>query len=182
MVYLFLAEGFEEIEALTPVDILRRAGVKVTTVGIGNRTVVGSHGIPVTADLTEDEFMKVLSNDNLSAIILPGGMPGTKNLDASKTVDKALETAVFGEKLICAICAAPMILGKRNLLKGREAICYPGFEQYLTGAVISNDNVAVSDNIITAKGMGVALDFSLNIVEKLKDIETLEKIRKSVIA
>ena len=123
MTYIFLAEGFEEIEALTPLDLLRRAGVDVKTVGIGGKRVVGSHGIAVEADIDENEV-----SGPLDMIILPGGMPGTKNLMASETVMTAIHHAVQENAFIAAICAAPMILGKLGMLKGAEAVCYPGFE------------------------------------------------------
>ena len=120
MVYLFLAEGFEEAEALIPVDLLRRASVPVTTVGIGGKVICGAHGIPVTADIADKDLPADLSD--LEMIVLPGGMPGTKNLDASTVVDAALELAISKNSYIAAICAAPMILGKRGLLRSKQAV------------------------------------------------------------
>lgn len=178
MVYMFLAEGFEEIEALCPLDLLRRAGVEVKTVAVGDKTVCGAHGIMVIADMTEKEF----SDAKPDMIILPGGMPGTLNLDACATVHKALDSAVYNDAYIAAICAAPSILGNRGMLAGREAICYPDFEDKLAGAVISENRVVVDKKIITAAGMGVALDFGLVLVSLLCGKEKAEALRKAVIA
>lgn len=181
MVYLFLADGFEEIEALTPVDVLRRAGVSVTTVGIGGDVIRGSHGIEVHADMPD-----VMYRDSRpEMIILPGGMPGTKNLDASSTVDSALKAAEKSGAWIGAICAAPMVLGKRGILKGHRAVCYPGFEGYLEGAVLEGfeqSKVVIDGRIITAAGMGVALNFALALTKNLCGEEKAEQIRKSIIA
>ena len=178
MVYIFLAEGFEEIEALAPLDLLRRAGVEVRTVGVGSRTVVGSHSIPVVADMLDTE----LRDDSPEMIILPGGMPGTLNLNASEIVHKAIRNAVDSGAYICAICAAPLILGRLGLLSGKEAICYPGFEDELVGAKISEKTVAVDGKIITAKGMGAAIDFGLTLVAILKGNEIAENLTKTTIS
>ena len=164
MVYLFLAEGFEEIEALCPVDMLRRAGIEVKSVSItDNKEVIGAHGISTTADIT---FMDVDVTD-ADMLILPGGMPGTKNLLAHEPLVSMLK--VFGGcgGEIAAICAAPMILGNIGLLSGKRATCYPGFENELKGAIVSKDKVVVDQNIITAQGMGAAIDFSCAIIDKL---------------
>ena len=169
MIYVFLADGFEEIEALAPVDLLRRAGVSVQTVGITGKTVTGSHNISVTADILPEE---VVLNEAVQAVVLPGGMPGAKNLDADETVSRAIAFAAEKGKLLCAICAAPFLLGKRGLLQGKTAICFPGFEADLTGAEISEQSVCRDGNIITAKGMGVATEFGLKIVEALSDEKT----------
>ena len=133
MVYLFLADGFEEIEALTPVDLLRRAGVSVKTVGVTGKCVTGSHKIKVEADVTIDEAIRDLSDASveLEMIVLPGGMPGAKNLDESEGVDRFIKEALSRDAYLAAICAAPMVYGKRGLLEGRDATCYPGFEKYL---------------------------------------------------
>ena len=178
MVYMFLAEGFEEIEALCPLDLLRRAGVEVKTVSVGDKTVCGAHGIKVVADMTEAEF----SDASPDMVMLPGGMPGTLNLDASPIVHKALDSAVSADSYIAAICAAPSILGARKLLVGKEAICYPGFEDKLEGATISDKKVVVDGKIITAAGMGVALEFGLVLVSLLCGKEKSDTLRKSVIA
>ena len=176
MVYLFLANGFEEIEALAPLDLLRRAGVEVTTVGVGGEMIRGSHGIVVQADMPDTMYM----DTNPEMISLPGGMPGSKNLDESRIVDAAVKTATRKGAYIAAICAAPFILGKRGLLKGKEAICYPGFEEQLTGAKISAEKVVRDGNFITAAGMGVAVDFGLKLVEVLKGAQTAADLRKTI--
>ena len=178
MIYLFLAEGFEEIEALTPVDMLRRAGVEITTVGIGGKTVMGAHGIPVVADMSEEDF----SDDAPEMIILPGGMPGTLNLDASPTVEKAIGAALSSGAYIAAICAAPTILGKRGLLAGKEATCYPGMEDGLSGATLSQETVVRDGKIVTAAGMGAALDFALALVSLFCGEDKAKALRKAVVA
>ena len=178
MIYLFLAEGFEEIEALCPLDLLRRAGQEVTTVGVGGKTVTGAHGISVVADIMDTEF----DDANPTMVILPGGMPGTKNLDESPVVQKALDAALATGAPIAAICAAPMVLGKRGILRGKQATCFPGFEEYLEGATLSPLSVVRDGNIITAKGMGVALPFGLALVELLTDKKTADGLKKAVMA
>lgn len=180
MIYMFLADGFEEVEALCPLDILRRAGLEVTTVGVGGKDMIaGAHGITVQADIPD-----ILYRDSApDMIILPGGMPGSTNLDASKTVDAALRVAAKKGAYLCAICAAPMVLGKRGYLEGKRAVCYPGFEEHLAGATVSESETVVRDgNIITAKGMGAAFEFGLELVRVLKNNETAEKIKNSVYA
>ncbi|HAE52225.1 MAG TPA: DJ-1 family protein [Ruminococcus sp.] len=164
MIYVYLAEGFEEIEALTPVDLLRRSGKKVVTVGVGDNVIVGSHGIPVVCDTIAQEA--VLSYE-LEMIVLPGGMPGTLNLEKSGYVQAAIDYCTDNNKFIGAICAAPSILGHKGLLNGRTAVCYEGFEQQLTGAVIGEDSVVCDGNIITARGAGVAVKFALKLIEKV---------------
>lgn len=176
MIYMFLANGFEESEAIVPLDILRRAGLEVTTVGIGGDAVVGSHGIRVGADIP-DMFYRDARPD---MIILPGGMPGTNNLDASPIVDAAIRAADRCGAYICAICAAPSILGKRGFLEGKEAICYPGFEKYLKGARISDKKVVTDGKIITAAGMGVAAEFGLALVTALKGFDEAMRIKTSI--
>ena len=178
MIYMFLAEGFEEVEALAPLDLIRRAGLEIKTVGVGSKTVVGSHGIPVVADIAENEF----SDNAPDMVILPGGMPGTKNLDASATVHKAVADAVKNDAYVCAICAAPMILGKIGLLRGKNAVCYPGFEEYLDGAVLPDKKVVCDGKVITAKGMGAAVEFGLAIVSALKDEKTADDLAAAIIS
>ena len=177
---MFLADGFEEVEALCPLDILRRAGLEVTTVGIGGKDVIrGAHGIIVHADIP-DVMYRDSSPDML---ILPGGMPGSKNLDESRIVDSALRAASRKGAYLAAICAAPMVLGKRGYLEGKRAVCFPGFEEYLTGATVDGENTVVRDgNVITAKGMGAAFGFGLELVKALKDDGTAESIAASVFA
>lgn len=177
---MFLADGFEEVEALCPLDILRRAGLEVTTVGIGGKDVIrGAHGIIVHADIPDVMYR----DSNPDMLILPGGMPGSKNLDESRIVDSALRAASRKGAYLAAICAAPMVLGKRGYLEGKRAVCFPGFEEYLTGATVDGENTVVRDgNIITAKGMGAAFGFGLELVKALKDNGTAESIAASVFA
>lgn len=176
MVYVFLAEGFEEIEALTPVDILRRGGIDVKTVGVGSKTVTGSHGINVICDLNETD----VNLTDISAVILPGGMPGTINLEKSQTVLNALDYAYKNAKIIGAICAAPSIIGKLGFLNGKEAICFDGFEKYLSGAVVSDASVVQDGQIITARGAGVASEFGFKILSALKDAKTADKLKNDM--
>ena len=178
MIYMFLANGFEEIEALCPLDLLRRAGLEVTTVGVGGEMISGSHGITVAADIPEGMYADAAPD----MVILPGGMPGSKNLDESRVVDMALRAASRSGAFIAAICAAPMVLGHRGLLAGKEAICYPGFEKELTGAKISDKRVVRDGTIITAVGMGAALEFGLELVAALRGRDTAEQLRRAVIA
>ena len=177
MVYCFLADGFEEVEAIAPVDMLRRAGVEVKTVGVTGDVISGSHGIKVTPDI---DIKDIVLDDELEAVILPGGLPGATNLEESADVQKAIDFADANGKYICAICAAPQILGHKGLVKGKEAIAYPGFECELEGAIISEDYVVLDGNIITAKGAGVATEFGLKIVSVLKDAELADKIGKAI--
>ena len=176
MVYVFFADGFEELEALSPVDALRRAGVSVTTVGVGSRQITGAHRIPILCDTTAEE----LQADDLEMIVLPGGMPGTTNLEASSVVMLVLDKALAEGKWIAAICAAPSILGHRGILKGKNAICFPGFEDALEGAVLSEEPVCIDGNIITAKGAGVALEFALTLVACLKGKEAAHTLKETM--
>jgi len=204
MIYMFLAPGFEEVEALAPLDLLRRAGLQVTTVAVREadinkrieslfRTgvyatnlwderpqVTGAHGITAIADITESTFsQKLLSDFAPEAVILPGGMPGKTNLDASPTVERALEMAAASGALLCAICAAPLVLGKRGYLAGKRATCYPGFEDYLAGATVGG-KVIRDGKIITAAGMGVAQEFGLEIISALVSPEKAGEIRTAI--
>lgn len=181
MVLEFLADGFEEIEALTPVDVLRRAGVDVKTASITeNRTVTGAHGIEVVADLTVSEA-EVLYDSGVKMVILPGGMPGSKNLDESEAVDRIVKRAADDGVVLAAICAAPMILGKRGLLRGKRAACYPGFERYLDGAILTGGRVEEDGNTVTACGMGAALEFALTLTRLLKGEDEARNIASSVL-
>ncbi|MBQ2707781.1 MAG: DJ-1/PfpI family protein, partial [Clostridia bacterium] len=153
MVYLFLADGFEEVEALTPLDMLRRAQVPVTTVGIGGEYIRGAHDIVVKADISAAD----IDFNDLTAVILPGGMPGTLNLDKSDDVQRAIAYATENDLTVAAICAAPSILGHGGYLSGRNATCFPGFEDELLGAELSDEPLVWDGNILTAKGAGVAL-------------------------
>lgn len=174
---MFLANGFEEIEALLPLDLMRRAGLEVKTVGVGGLEITGSHGITVKADMLDSE----LDDNALECVILPGGMPGTKNLDASAVVHKALDNALENNALICAICAAPMVLGKRGLLRGKNATCFPGFEEYLEGANVGG-RVVRDGQVLTAIGMGAALEFGIEIVAALKGRDAADKLFAAVLA
>ncbi len=176
MVIILLADGFEEIEALTPLDVLRRAGVEAKTVGIGTRVAIGAHGIPVVCDKSPDD----VSIDEVEMIILPGGMPGATNLDSSSFVDKLIREATERGTRLAAICAAPLCLGRRGLLEGKEAVCFPGFESELSGAKISERDVVTDGSITTAKAMGSALDFSLELVSLLVSREKAEEIAKGI--
>ena len=176
MVLVFLAEGFEEIEALATVDILRRAELDVATVGVTGRVVRGAHGIPVVADWEPD----AVSFADMQAVVLPGGMPGTRNLEASATVQAALDAAVEGGRLIGAICAAPTILGHRGLLKGRRATCFPGCEKELIGAVVTGAPAERDGLIVTGKSAGCAVPFALKLVAALCSPEKAAKLEASL--
>lgn len=176
MIYLFLAEGFEEIEALATVDILRRAGADLSTVGVGGKRVRGSHGIEVTADLEE----KQIDLGRMEMVVLPGGGLGTKNLEKSPIVRACAGYCAQNDKYLAAICAAPSILGHMDLLKGRSAVCYPGYEAELKADSIPDVPVCVSGRIVTAKGAGVAVEFALKLVELLYGAEKSHEIRKAI--
>lgn len=178
MIYVFLAQGFEETEAIAPIDILRRCGKEVITVGIGDNIIKGSHGIAVVTD-TEDKLVEL--NNDLEMIVLPGGMPGTINLEASETVQRAIDYCTANDLYIGAICAAPSILGHKGLLKGKKATCYTGFEQELTGAEVLDEPAVIDDKIITARGAGVAVDFGLKLVEALVSKEKSEKMGEALL-
>jgi len=174
MVYVTLADGFEEIEAITPIDILRRANIDVTTVSISdNLTVTGAHGICVTADKT----MSQINPQDMEALILPGGA-GHELLDASNEVHALINHALSNNLYIAAICAAPSILGKKMLLEGKNATCFPGFEQFLYGANVKTDKVVTDGKIITAKGAGAAAEFGFEICSLLKGKDAAEALRK----
>ena len=175
LIYVFLADGFEDIEALSVVDVLRRADLETRTVGIGSKNVTSSHKVKVECDITDKEARM---NDSLEAIVLPGGMPGTLNLEKSEIVQSFIGYAVSKNIIIGAICAAPSILGHKNILNGRNAICFPGYEKDLKGAKISDRPVCRDGNIITAKGAGVAVDFGGEIVSSLLGEEKSIKVRK----
>ena len=177
MIYIFLADGCEETEAIAPIDMLRRAGVDVVTVGIKNDAVKSSHGVPVLCDITD---MQVELDDRLEMIILPGGMPGTLNIEANHVVQQSIDYCVEHNIPVGAICAAPSILGKKGLLDGREAICFPGFEKFLTGAKLSDKKVVTDGIFTTAAGAGVAVEFGLRLVEVLCGKEKSESVRKAI--
>ena len=178
MFVILLADGFEEIEALTPLDMLRRAGADIKTVSISDeKTVTGSHGISVSADLKRDE----LDLSTVEFAIFPGGMPGAKNLDESEFTDKVIDAVNKSDGRLAAICAAPMILGHRGLLNGKKACCYPGFEKELYGANVVYNSCVTDGNITTARGMGAALEFAEELIKLSFGKELCEKISSSII-
>lgn len=177
MIYLFLADGFEEIEALAPVDFLKRAGVEVVTVGVTGKFCCGAHGINVEADILGEA---IVLDDSLTGIVLPGGMPGSKNLDESDIVQDAIDFCIENDKIISAICAAPFILGKKGILNGKNATCFPGFEEYLEGANVLSDGVVSDGKIITAKGAGVAWEFGAAICEQVVGKDKCQKILRGI--
>ncbi|MBE6953476.1 MAG: DJ-1/PfpI family protein [Ruminococcaceae bacterium] len=175
-VYVLLADGFEELEAIAPIDILRRMELNVVLVGVTSKQVRGSHGIELTADRTLNQ----LKNETPAAVMLPGGMPGTKNLDATRPVGELVRRVAADGGVVAAICAAPMVLGRLGLLDGKKATCYPGFEEHLHGAEKVADGVVVDGKFVTAAGAGVAADFGFAIGSLLKDPVTAAFVRRSM--
>lgn len=177
-VCMFFGTGYEEVEALAAIDVMRRAGIEVDMVSItGEQYVTSSHNVTIKMDcLLED-----VDFDKVKMIVLPGGMPGTINLEACAPLMVQVEKFYKQKKLLAAICAAPSILGHRGMLKGRNACSYPSYESHLEGAVVTKNSCEVSDHIITARGMGCAVDFGLAIVEKLKGKETADKIAEKIV-
>ena len=177
-VAVFLATGFEEIEALTVVDILRRGGVETTMVSISDDLFVTSaRNIMVKADACIND----IAIQEYNMIVLPGGLPGTTNLEACIPLMEMVDEFDKKEKYVAAICAAPSILGHRGILNGKKACCYPGYEEELEGAVVSNQEVEVADHIITSRGMGCSIPFSLTLLELLKGKELAETIKQKII-
>lgn len=178
MVYVILATGFEEIEALCAVDVLRRAGAEVATVGLSDADVRGAHGITVVCDTVLDEVA-----DNVpDMLVLPGGMPGVTNLDACPAIGDLTEATLVGGGYVGAICAAPMVLGRRGYLRGRRAMCFPGFEKYLDGAKIVHGDVVRDGQIVTSRSMGTALPFALELVACLFGRERSIEVGASIAA
>lgn len=175
---VFMADSCEEIEALTVVDIARRAGMEVTTISInGKKEITGSHDIKFLADTLISE----VDYETLDGIVLPGGMPGTLHLGENDTVNEVIKKFAAGGKMVGAICAAPSVLGAAGILVGKHATCHPGFEEKLTGAVTSEEVVVRDGNIITSRGMGTAIPFALEIVRYFADEETVEKVKKGLV-
>ncbi|MCM1125690.1 MAG: DJ-1/PfpI family protein [Lachnospiraceae bacterium] len=177
-VCVFFGTGFEEIEALTVVDILRRAGIETVMVSVmDGQVVVGSHQIPVTTDklLAEVDF------DTVDVLVLPGGLAGTKNLEACDALMEKVDAFAAEGKKVCAICAAPSILGHRGHLQGKRAIAYPGFEDQLTGAQIVSEPAVRDGNIITGRGMGCSIPFALEILKSLTDEETAAAMAEKIV-
>lgn len=177
MVYCFLANGFEEVEAIAPIDMLRRAAIEVKTVGVTGEIIDGRHGIKVIPDV---DIKDIVLDDTLEAVILPGGLPGATNLEECDDVQKAIDFVNENNKFVCAICAAPQILGHKGILDNKEATAYPGFESELEGAIISEEYVVLDGNIITAKGAGVATEFGLMIVSAIKGKALADEIGKAI--
>ena len=181
---MFLAEGFEETEAIATLDVLRRGGVPVKTVSVTDDPIVpGAHGIPVKADLPWKDFLPgtdPMGTDPMDVMIFPGGMPGTLNLEKSEAVQTAIDFCAERKIFIAAICAAPSILGHKGMLQGRKAIAYPGFETQLAGAEISEHSVQQDDFILTAQGAGAAVPFGLKLAEVLTSAEKSQKLAEAI--
>ena len=176
-IFVFLAEGFEEIEALTPVDVLRRAGLSVQTVSVMDEQVVaGAHGVPVLAD----KMFAEINPEDAEMILLPGGLPGATNLDAHEGLNQLILDFAEADKPLAAICAAPLVLGNRGLLQGKKATCYPGFETYLQGAEYTAALVEKDGNIITGKGPGAAMEFAFAIVEKYCGMDKVNELKQGM--
>lgn len=176
-VYIFLASGFEEIEALTVVDLLRRANIEVVMVSVHDGILVkGAHGIEVMADM---EYQMDSCQDG-DMLVLPGGMPGTNGLMGHEGLRELLFEYRNSGKLLAAICAAPSVLGLNGILKGKTATCYPGFEDKLLGAKAVNERVVKDGNVITSRGVGTAIDFALVLIEELADKAIAEKIAQGI--
>lgn len=177
-VALFLANGFEEIEALGTVDILRRAQIPVETVSITDeKKVTGAHNIPVLADKTFAE----LDFSAIEVLVLPGGMPGAKHLDEHEELKRKIKEHAEKGKVVAAICAAPIVLGGLGLLDGKKATCYPGFEPGLIGANVTGDNVSVDKNIVTGKGPGLVFEFALKLVETIAGAGTRKEVQEGLL-
>lgn len=176
MVYVFLADGFEEIEAITPIDLLRRAGIKVMTVGVGSSTPTGARGITVMADISDEVF---LPDKNTEAVVLPGGHPGTANLERSETVKRAIRLASEKDITVAAICAAPSILGFAGLLRGKKATVYPGEAKSLGGSY-SKEPLVYDEPFLTAKSAGYAIDFSLKLIEIIKGKQASDDVAAAI--
>lgn len=177
-VVIYVAEGFEEIEAISIIDVLRRAEIEVTAVSItGKYEVKGAHSIT----LLTDELFENVNHQNFDMVVLPGGMPGTSNLDHHLSLRNEILNFKSNRKYIGAICAAPMILGQLGILENKTVTCYPGFESYLDGANVTGSAVEVSGKIVTGKGPGVAIAFSLKLVELLEGKEMADKVAKGLL-
>lgn len=175
--YAFLADGFETVEALGVIDILRRGKVEVCTVSImDTKTVITSHRIPVIADALFDEC----DFSDGDAIFLPGGLPGTTNLEAHEGLSKLIDKYYNDNKIVSAICAAPSILGHHNILQGKKATCFPGYEEDLYGATATGDGVVVDGKVVTGKGMGKTIDMGLALLELLSDKNNAEIIKGKI--
>ena len=177
MVYIFIAEGFEEMEAIAPINILRRAKIEITTVGVGGLTVNGSHGIPLVADITDEELGNY---SDIDMVVLPGGEQGVKNMEASQKVNEVIDYCAANDKFIAAICAAPGLLARKGLLTGKKATAFPGVEKELTDAEVCDENVVRDDKIITGKSAGVAPQFSFELVNALLSSEDMDQVKEDL--
>ena len=176
-VVLFLADGFEEVEAITPADFLRRSGVDLILAGVTGKTVTGAHGIKVQCDIEVSQL-----NGDLDGIVIPGGMPGASNVASNQVTMKIIKQAMEDEILVGAICAAPaVVLGENDLLTNRSFTCYPGFESRVSDAVFKADRVVVDGNFITSRGPGTAAEFSEALIEYLCGAAESNKIHETTI-
>ena len=165
---IFMADGCEEIEGLTVVDLVRRAGIEIEMISVsGEKNVTGSHKIAFQTDVSKADA----DFASYDGIVLPGGMPGTTHLMEDDTVNRVIKEFATSGKLVAAICAAPSVLGNAGLLEGKKATCYPGVESKLTGADFVTDPVAKDGNIITSRGLGTAIEFAAEIVAYLIDVD-----------
>jgi 4-methyl-5(b-hydroxyethyl)-thiazole monophosphate biosynthesis len=175
---MLVADGYEEVEMLTVVDLLRRAGLSMDIISVtGEEVLTSSHGVRLLAD----RLFKQVDFDSYDGLVIPGGMPGTTNLGAHTGVCEQLLAAYNKGKLVAAICAAPTVLGKIGILKGKRAICYPGMEDGLTGASVTVEPVVVDGNVITSRGMGTAIDFGLAILSYFEGEETAAALAKKIV-
>lgn len=175
MVYMLMVDGFEDIEALEPLDIMRRAGISVKTVGIYDKKITSSHDVPVETDILIDDVNK----DDMEMLVLPGG-PGHTNLDASEKAHELISYAYKNDIYLAAICASPSILGKLGILDGKTYTCFPGFEQFCKNGIFSGDKAVLDGKILTARGAGAAADFGFKMVDILKGEEASDKLRKEM--
>jgi protein deglycase len=174
---LLLAEGFEEVEAVTPADFLNRAGIKVITIGVTGKTVKGAHDISLSTDYTIDELP-----GDIDGVIIPGGMPGASNVASSSKAVSLIRRLNDDGKLVAAICAAPaVVLEKAGVLTGKKATCYPGFEKEFTQTTFSSRRVVVDGNVVTSRAPGTAAEFALVLVDILAGKEAAEKIYKATL-
>lgn len=180
MIAILTANGYECVEAICPFNLLKRAGLDVRFVGLNGKTESGSCGVTVECAMTAAELIE--SGEKIDMLVLPGGLPGATNLDEAPETDKLIEITENCGGFFAAICAAPMVYGKRGMLKGKTATAYPDFRKYLDGATIAEGNVARDGRFITAAGMGAAFDFGLELIRALKDDETADKISAAVCA
>lgn len=177
MVYLLLGNGFEEIEAIAPCDILRRGGVEVKTAGIGGKTVTGSHGITVQADIAVEEICL----DDMEMLILPGGLGGVQSIRGDRMAMDVISKAWDGGKYVSAICAAPTVLAELGITNGKKATCYPGMEEQMGSALMTGEAVTRDGNVICGQAAGAAMEFGFTLLAALRDGETAKKVRRAMV-